>query len=114
MDTGYRISLWPLAALAIVVAQIWAMMFCGFWHGFVPVYALWALCHATGLLWCNLVVRRLSGYLPAALVTWWRKSPVGYALSCWLSVTAFSMINVIVASDLASTLNFFGHLFGLR
>ena len=100
--------------LAIIVAQIWAMMFCGFWHGFVPVYALWALCHATGLLWCNLVVRRIGGHLPSPWVAWWRKSPVAYAVSCWLSVTTFSLINVIVASDLPATLNFFAHLLALR
>ena len=45
-------------ALAIVLGQMWAMMFCGMWHGLSWEYALWAFCHALGLIWSNLGARQ--------------------------------------------------------
>ena len=103
-----------LAGVAIVAGQLWAMMFCGMWHGLSWVYALWALCHALALIWSNLGARQVGAYLPLPFLKWWRRSPIGYAVSCWLGVTTFTMINVIALGDFSATVNYFAHLLALR
>jgi alginate O-acetyltransferase complex protein AlgI len=100
--------------LAIVGAQISTMMFCGMWHGLRWEFAVWGLCHALGLIWIGLGVRRAGSYLPGGLVSWWRRSPIGYGASCFLSVSAFSLINIIGASEFSDTVDYFSHLLGIR
>ena len=100
--------------LAIVVSQIWAMVFCGLWHGLRWEFALWGFCHALGLIWCSLGARQAGAYLPRGFLLWWRGSAIGYGASCFLGVTTFTMINVIALGDFSSTASYFAHLLGLR
>jgi alginate O-acetyltransferase complex protein AlgI len=99
---------------AIIAGQAWAMLFCGLWHGLQWEFALWGFCHALGLIWIGLGARRCGQLLPQPFVRWWRRSPVGHVASWFLTVTAFSLINIIAVADVSTTARFFTHLAGLR
>ena len=85
--------------LAIGTAQLVTMTFCGLWHEIDWGFALWGASQALGLFWVGIVARDLGRWLPRALVAWWRRSPVAYALSTALTFNAFALPLVFVASS---------------
>src|SRR5438132_1136439 len=89
---------WP-DALAIGAAQLVTMVFCGLWHEIGWGFALWGASQAVGLVWVGIVARDLGRRLPHALVAWWRRSPVAYALSTALTFNAFALPLVFVVSS---------------
>jgi alginate O-acetyltransferase complex protein AlgI len=101
-------------SLAIAAGHVWAMLFCGLWHGLQWEFVLWGLAHSAGLIWISLGARRCGRFLPQPLLAWWRRSPVGYGASCFLSFNAFALVNVLVVANLSSTATFFACLLGAR
>jgi len=97
---------------AIIVAQLVTMVFCGLWHGITWGFALWGAAQAMGLVWVGLFARRVGRQLPDAWLRFWRRHPVGTALSIALTFNAFSFSNVLVYSTLAQALRIYGRLFG--
>ena len=97
----------------IFAGQVCAMVFCGLWHGIGWNFALWGLLHALGLVWVGVTARQLGTRLPPKLVGWWRKSPVAYALSAFITFNAFSLINLVALNSLDRSLAYYARLFGL-
>ncbi|MBW2274049.1 MAG: MBOAT family protein [Deltaproteobacteria bacterium] len=97
----------------ILAGQVCAMVFCGLWHGIGWHFALWGLLHALGLIWVGVAARRIGSRMPPALVGWWRKSPVAYALSVFITFNTFSLINIVALDTLDHSLTFYARLFGL-
>lgn len=106
---GTRSHSWAIAA-----GQVWSMLFCGLWHGLGWEFAIWGLCHAMALIWINLGARPGGRMLPQGFLRWWRRSPVAYAASCFLTFNTFSLINVVAVGKLATTFRFFSHLVGVQ
>jgi D-alanyl-lipoteichoic acid acyltransferase DltB (MBOAT superfamily) len=100
--------------VAIAAGQLWAMLFCGLWHGLQWEFALWGFCHGLGLIWISLGARRCGRLMPESVLRWWRRSPIGYGVSWFLSVTTFSLINVLAVAEISATVSFFSHLLGVR
>jgi D-alanyl-lipoteichoic acid acyltransferase DltB (MBOAT superfamily) len=100
--------------VAIAAGQLWAMLFCGLWHGLQWEFALWGVCHGLGLIWISLGARRCGRLMPEPVLRWWRRSPIGYGASWFLSLTTFSLINVLAVADISTTVGFFSHLLGVR
>ena len=96
--------------LAIAAGQIVAMTFCGVWHGVAWNFVVWGLLHALGLIWVGLVARDLGRQLPPAVVAWWRRSPLGYALGTVLTFNYFSLAIIFVVTDVTSSLHYLGRL----
>jgi alginate O-acetyltransferase complex protein AlgI len=101
-------------SVAIVAGHVCAMLFCGLWHGLKWEFVVWGLGHSVGLIWISIGARRFGRYLPERFLHWWRQSPVAYALGCFLSFNAFSLVNILVVADISATIDFFAHVLGAR
>jgi alginate O-acetyltransferase complex protein AlgI len=99
--------------VAIVAGQIWSMLFCGLWHGLNWTFVLWGLGQSVGLIWIGLGARQLGRRLPPSFLGWWRRSPVAFAASWFLTFSSFALVNVIAVGDLSKTADFFSHLFNV-
>lgn len=100
-------------ALALVTAQVVTMTFCGLWHGLGWNFLLWGLLQAIGLIWVGRPARALGRKLPASLRTFWRESPVGYALSALLTFHYFAFSSVLVFTGIDRAGVYAARLLGL-
>ncbi len=101
-----------LDLVAVVVAQLAAMTFCGLWHGLGWNFAVWGLLQGLGLVWVGLAAEPLGRRLPAGVSTWWRKSRLAFALSTALTFHYFALSNVLVVADIEAAVVYLGLLFG--
>ncbi len=100
--------------VAIVLGQIFTMVFVGLWHGLAVQFAFWGFLNALGLVWVGLWAPRLGSHLPQAFLVWWRKSPVGYAISAFITFNTFAFFNLVCTIPMANLGDYFAHLMGLR
>jgi alginate O-acetyltransferase complex protein AlgI len=95
---------------AVAAGQIVAMTFCGLWHGLGPGFLLWGFLQGLGLIWVGVVCRDLGRLLPAPLVGWWRRSPLAYGVSTALTFTTFSLLMILLVTDVGRALGYVGYL----
>lgn len=95
---------------AVVAAQLATMLACGLWHGLAWNFALWGLLQALGLVWVGVAARPLGRRLPAAVVRWWRESPLAHVIAVWLTVTTFSLTVLFVVTDTTGALRYLAAL----
>lgn len=98
---------------AVWTGQVVTMAACGLWHDLTVPFLLWGVLHGAALAWTGTGARDLGRRLPPGLVGWWRASPLGYAMSALVTLTAFSAINVLAFADLGGTARFFRALVGI-
>lgn len=100
--------------LAIALAQITAMTFCGLWHGVAWNFALWGFSQALGLIWVGTIARAFGRLLPDGLVRWWRESKVAYALSVLVTFNFFALTVVFALTDVPGALRYLRALTSMR
>jgi D-alanyl-lipoteichoic acid acyltransferase DltB (MBOAT superfamily) len=88
-----------------------AMTFCGLWHGVAWNFVIWGALQGVGLIWVGVIARDLGRRLPSPVVAWWRRSPVAYAASAFLSFTFFSLTVIFVVTDVRSSVHYLSCLF---
>lgn len=99
--------------VALVVAQLGTMTFCGVWHGAAWNFALWGLLQAVALVWVGIAARRLGRRLPRVWIRTWRSHPVAYGLSALLTFNTFSALNILVFADIGRALAIYQRLLGM-
>ena len=99
--------------LALIAAQLATMTVCGLWHGLGWNFVIWGVLQGLGLVWVGIVARALGRRLPTPLVSWWRGSRLGHALSVALTFNAFAVSTIFVVSEVDHALAYLGRLFAL-
>ena len=99
--------------IAIVAGHLWSLTFCALWHGFRWEFLLWGFLQSLGLIWIGLGSRRAGTYLPRGFVAWWRRSRIGYGLSCFLAVSFFSLVNLFAIAEGPVAFAFLARIAGL-
>ena len=105
---------WPRRdRLAVASGTLATLLLIGLWHGLQWNFVLFGLLHGVAVVWVSVYARDAGRLLlPAGVVRWWRQSPVAYALSVWLTVTVFAVIDVFAVTDIRNALRCLGALLG--
>jgi alginate O-acetyltransferase complex protein AlgI len=99
--------------VAIGVAQLLTMTFCGVWHGFGWNFVVWGFLQGLGMLWVAVPARALGNRLPAGLRSFWRDTRPGYAMSTLVTFHYFSFANILAFTGLDRAVTYASHLLGV-
>ncbi|MEO2168642.1 MAG: MBOAT family O-acyltransferase, partial [bacterium] len=93
--------------LSVIIGQIVTMAACGIWHDISWAFLAWGILHGAALAWTGTAARDLGRKMPPTIVTWWRESRTGYALSTAITLTIFSAINILAFADIPTSIRFY-------